>query len=109
MLNHWAVVGLSSFGETPGTTLGRSILVLLLVWFTPSRMVTGKPLDFVTMEFNCQPPSSVEAIPWLRNCLPLPTGSSYSSEATKRCRVSKSDKPYSHRRHHPFCGCLGAT
>src|SRR4029079_5709030 len=99
MLNHWAVVGLSSLGETPGTTLGRSIFVLLLVWFTPSMMVTGKPLDFVTMEFNCHPPSRVDAMPRFRNCFPLPTGSSYSTEATKRCRVSKSDRPYSHLRH----------
>src|SRR5262247_4024444 len=106
MLNHWAVVGLSSFEATPATPFGRSWPTLVLAWLFPTSSITGKPLDVETILLSCQPPRIALAMPWLRNRLPFPTGTSYNADPTKRCRVSKSEGPYSQVAHQPFAACL---
>src|SRR5262249_46556802 len=104
MLNHWFVVGLSSFQLTPGTIFGRSELLIVLDWFTPATMSTGNPVDFATIELICQPPKMLLPIPpLLRNGLPLPIGNSYNTDETKRCLESKSERPYSHFMQLPIC------
>src|ERR1700694_3213983 len=59
----------------------------------------GRPLWAVKIVVTCQPPTTwLTTPPRLRNALPCPKGSSYSTEATRRSGVLKADGPYSHFR-----------
>src|SRR6202040_3568355 len=105
MLNHSLVLlWLESKLATPGTLFGRSYPWPVLDWSLPALTFSGNPLETVTMLLSSHPPIRPAARPRVKYLLPLPTGKSYRTEVTKRCRVSKIDKPRSQLTHRPFCG-----
>src|SRR5580700_2172444 len=77
--------------DTPGTRLGRWLDVFPSGRSPALRdieMFTGSPVRALAMPANSQPPKRCERVPWLRNCLPAPKGSSYTPFAVKLWRTS---------------------
>src|SRR5215469_1423266 len=69
------------------------------------RMVSGVPLCNVKMPPACQPPMIAFATELLMfSGLPLPRGSSYSGDTTRRLRASNEEGPRSHRMQRLFWG-----
>src|ERR1017187_10917825 len=101
----WLLLGRTGF--TPGMQLSRVALVMKLVPpESHADVLTTPPLCSVVMVLNCQLPTTWFTIPpWLRNFWPLPNGSVYRMEATKRCGTLKSETPFSHvLGQSAFCG-----
>src|SRR3954447_10572281 len=79
----------------------QSSRVALEMKFVPAEshedVFSTPPLWIVVMVLSCQPPTTwFTTPPRFRNRWPLPKGSTYSTDATKRCGMLKSDGPYSH-------------
>ena len=84
-------------GLTPGTIVGRCVLLPYEVRLLVCVIANGPPFWITVMSWNFQPPTarSSQRFAAPRNCLPWPNGSSYVPASEKRLGMSLVARAYS--------------
>src|SRR5258707_586870 len=78
--------------------------MFVLARLVPAVGLIGNPDRQVTIEPSCHPPATAFRTGFrMSSFRPLPAGRSYSPDSTKRCRLSKAERPRSQRWQLPFC------